>query len=161
MYLSLIKFISSINLGLYIKHRGGDIESPLLAWLWHIKWILYTSDSIEQNHRYSIESVRNSQRGDIWTGFNNHSLAIQKASIFPSFTDFRVRLHLKKWPYYIKNSSSVYWMETNKWRTFEVHWPYRLVNHMSWIQWGLKLRFKKNLCFPEAGPQVVEKERVI
>ena len=31
MYLSLIKFISSINLGLYIKNRGGDIESALLA----------------------------------------------------------------------------------------------------------------------------------
>ena len=59
---------------------------------------------------------------------------------------------MKKWPCYIKNSSSVYWMETNKWRTFEVHWPYRLVNHISWIQWGLKLRFKKKCLFSRSRP---------
>ena len=27
----LIKFISSMNLGLYIKNRGGDIENAFLA----------------------------------------------------------------------------------------------------------------------------------
>ena len=31
MYLSVIKFISSINLGLYIKPRGGNTESAPLA----------------------------------------------------------------------------------------------------------------------------------
>ena len=147
MYLSIIKFTSSINLGIYIKNRGDDIENALLAWQWHITWILYISDNIEQSHRYFIESVRNSQRGNIWTGFNNHSLAIQKALIFPSFTDFHVQLHLKKWPCYIKKSSSGYWRETNKWRPFEVHWPYRLVSHISWVQWGLQLRFEKVSIF--------------
>ena len=66
---------------------------------------------------------------------NNQSLAIQKASIFPCFTDFHIRLHLKKWPCYIKNSSSGYQMETNKGRT-EVHWTYRLVQgKLKSLQW--------------------------
>ena len=77
---------------------------------------------------------------------------MQKALIFPTFTDFHVRLHLKKWPYYIKNSSSGSRKETNKWRTYEAHWPYRLLNHMSWIQWGLKLRFKKKSLFSQSRP---------
>ena len=136
-----------MNLGLYIKNRGGNIENAVLALQWHKKWIFYISDNIEESHRYSIESVRNSQRGDIWTGFKNHSFAIQKVLIFPPFTDVHVRLHLKKWLWYIRNSSSGYQRETKKWRTFEVYWPYRLVRQMSWIPWGLKLMFEKVSIF--------------
>jgi len=38
-------------------------------------------------------------------------------------------------------------METNKWRTSEVHWPYRLVSHMSWIQWDLNWGLKTFIFF--------------
>ena len=140
---------------IYFKHEFRTLHQEQRWWHWEcfpcltVTYNVSTVDlnNIEQSHRYSIESVRNRQGGDIWTGFNNHSLAIQKASIFPSFTDFRVRLHLKKWPCYIKSSSSGYQRETNKWRTFEVNWTYRLVSHISWTQWGLKLKFEKVSIF--------------
>ena len=48
------------------------------------------------------------------SAFNNHSLAIQKVLNFPSFTDFHVRLHLKKWPHDIKTSNNGSQKETNK-----------------------------------------------
>ena len=66
---------------------------------------------------------------------------------FPLFCRFPCKINLKKWPCYIRNSSSVYQRETNKWRTFEVYWPYRLVSHMSWIHWRLKLRFEEVSVF--------------
>ena len=55
--------------------------------------------------------------------------------------NFQIGLHLKKWPWYIKNSFSGYRMETNKWKTFKVHWPYRLeitCHGYNDLNWGLK-----------------------
>ena len=72
-------------------------------------------NNIEQSHRYSVESVGESQRRDIWTGFNNHSLAYQKSLYFPSFTDLLVRVHLKKCPYITRIVAVItIWKQTNE-----------------------------------------------
>lgn len=143
MYSSPKKFIPSINLRLQINNRGGDIERPLPAWLWHINWILEISDNTEQSHRCSVESARGSWREDIWKEYNNHSPANQSESIVSLFTDFHVRLHVKKWPCYSKNSSSGYQTDTDKRKTLEVHRSHRWANHMWWIQQELISRLKQ------------------
>ena len=130
MYLSAIKFIPSTNLKLQIKDRGSDIERPLCAWPWHINRIQEISENTELSHRCSVDSARSSWKEDIHETFNNHSLFIQSALFYPLPQIF-IRLHLKKWLCYSKNSNSGYRMETNKWKTLEVHWPHRLVNHVS------------------------------
>ena len=105
-----------VSYKIYFKHKFRTLDQQQ-RW-WHSECSPCLTVTYKVNtvgfRRYWTESVRNSQGRDIWTGFNNHSFAIQKALISPTFTDFHVRLHLKKWPYYIKNSSSGYQKETNE-----------------------------------------------